>query len=195
MTTYFFSLLAFFTFFPPTTAVMPPQEDPLVNRIIEGVPDDLAQQTLLVARYDMMDLEEVMPPKKRDYLLSVNRSAKIGNSTIDDIFKSKYDHEYKLVGLKQVRAYKEEGYRYFMDLVWMPKQMKAPKREAMVPAYERFESANRMFSNRNSQFQYYFYIRDLETGDVYITSKFQGNADAYNGMKKFLAAVKKDESL
>jgi hypothetical protein len=82
-----------------------------------------------------------------------------------------------------------------MDLVWMPKQMKEPKREAMIPAFERFESANSMFSNRNAQFHYYFYIRDLETNDVYITSRFQGNADAYAGMKKFLMQVSKDKGL
>ena len=171
------------------------QEAPHVNRVITGVPDDLDRQTLLVARYDLADMEEVMPPKRREYLLSVNKAAKIGNTTINDIFKAQYPFEYKLVGLQQVQVYKAEGYRYFMDLVWMPKQMKEPKKEAMKPAYERFESANRMFSNRNAQFHYYFYIRDLETGDAYITSRFQGNADAYNGMKKFVAQIRKDKAL
>ncbi len=171
------------------------QDVPHVNRVITGVPEDLDKQTLLVARYDLMDLEEVMAPQKRDYLLSVNRAAKTGNTIINDIFKDKYPFEYKLVGLQQVQTYKAEGYRYFMDLVWMPKQMKEPKKEAMEPAYERFDSANRMFANRNAQFHYYFYIRDLETGDAYITSRFMGNADAYNGMKKFVAQVQKDKGL
>jgi hypothetical protein len=91
MTTCFFSLLSFLALLASPAPVSLPQEGPLV------------------ARYDLMDLEEVMAPKKRDYLLSVNRSAKTGNTTINEIFSEKYPYEYKLVGLSQVKAYKEEG--------------------------------------------------------------------------------------
>lgn len=193
--TFFASLAIWLTAFSPSESYHPApsfQEDPIVNEIITGVPGDLEAGKLLIPRYDMIDMEEVMHPKKRKWALSVNRSAKTGNTTIKEIFDGKYPFEYKMANLQQVEALKAEGYRYFLDLVWMPKQMKTPRREALVPAFEKFDSANRMFSNRNSQIHYYFYIRDLQTGDAYITSNFKGSPDAYIGMKKFLAQVNKE---
>jgi hypothetical protein len=73
----------------------------------------------------------------------------------------------------------------------MPKQMKYPKKEAMVPTYEKYKSVNSMFNNRYSQFVYYFYIRLLETNDAYITTKFRGNIEAYQ-RAKFLKQVSSD---
>ena len=55
--------------------------------------------------------------------------------------------------------------------------VKAYVREAA--AIEQFDTANRMYRNRYTQFHYYFYIRDLETNDVYFGTKLQSHFEIY----------------
>ncbi|MEO0582936.1 MAG: hypothetical protein AAF135_12000 [Bacteroidota bacterium] len=163
-----------------------------VNKIIEGVPTDLAESKLLVARYDVYDMDdkpEGMPPQ---VLPRYNKLAKQSNSSIKKTIDAAYAHDYQMVGLPSVPEMKAEGYKYFMDMVLMPKQMSYPEKRAMVPAYEKYESTGKMFGNRYVQFHFYFYIRNLETNDVYITTRFKGNYDVYAAMKVHLKQVMKD---
>ena len=175
---------------PSTTRIV--QDDQTVNKIIQNVPDDLAESTLLIPRYDLFDLEEALG-KRRDFVINYNKAARRNNTTINDIVKKSYSHEYKLVGLKDVEGFKSDGsYKYYMDMVLMPKQMPMVKREAMVPTFVKFNNLNKMLSNRNTQFRYYWYIRDLETNDAYITTDLRGQKEEYTGMGKFLKIVNKD---
>ena len=91
-----------------------------------------------------------------------------------------------------MEQYKADGYKYFLDVAIMPKQLKQPKPEALTPAYERVTSANKMFLNRNIQFHYYFYIRDIQTGDVFLSTDFEGFEFTYKSLEKFMKQVKKD---
>ncbi|RMG69425.1 MAG: hypothetical protein D6722_10380 [Bacteroidetes bacterium] len=103
-----------------------------------------------------------------------------------------YPYPYKLVSLSQVEAMKAAGYRYYLDMVLMPKQMDQPKREAMVPSYEKYETANKMYKNRYTQFHYYFYIRDLETDDAYMGTRLRGHFETYPAIQRFCKQVSKD---
>lgn len=188
------SFAAVFALFSPTESSIETviRDDLTVNKIIQNVPDDLAESTLLIPRYDLFDLEEALG-KRRDFVINYNKAAKRNNTTINDIVKKSYAHEYKLVGLKDVEGFKSDGsYKYYMDMVLMPKQMPMVKREAMVPTFVKFNNLNKMLSNRNTQFRYYWYIRDLETNDAYITTNLRGQKEEYSGMGKFLKIVAKD---
>ena len=164
-------------------------QKPTVNKVFKGVPADLNENVLLVPRYDLIEPNEAMPPAKRKNMLAANRLVKEGNTTINKTLRKSYNYEYKMVSLKHIEEYKAEGYRYFLDVVIMPKQMTEPKKEAMVSSYRKFRSANRMFTNYDYQFHHYFYIRDLQTDDAYITTKFRGEREVYKGMGKFLKRV------
>ena len=187
------SLAAICTAFSqPSMNSLPVMGDLPVNKVIEGVPEDLEESTLLIPRYDLFDMDEAIG-KRRDFVINYNKAAKRNNTTINDMVKKSYPFEYKLVGLKDVEGYQqEETYRYYMDMVLMPKQMTQVKKEAMVPSFIKFNNLNKMLSNRNSQFRYYWYIRDLKTDDAYITTRLQGQKEEYAGMGKFLKIVTKD---
>ena len=187
-------LLLFLWVFTHQTSVSDfPMEEP-VSEIIAGVPLDISEETLMIPRFDLLDPEEGVTGRRRKFIASVNRAAKSSNTTLFEIIEKNYPYEYKMVGLSNVEEYQEDGYRYFLDMVLMPKQMKEPKVEAMIPSFEKFNSANRMYNNRNSQFHYYFYIRDLETNKAYITTRFKGTSEAYPGIKYILKQIKKETS-
>ncbi|MEL6670647.1 MAG: hypothetical protein AAFR61_00500 [Bacteroidota bacterium] len=175
----------------PSAPAQAPTSSP-VNNIIKGVPKDLSQQTLLIPRFEFLDVENAAPGERRDFIVRYNKAAKKSNTSLNEAVMKNYPFEYKLINLQHVQALKEEGYRYYMDMVLMPKQMDEVKVEAMIPTYEKYESASRMYRNKNTMWHYYFYIRDLETNDAYITSKLGGNWDVYRGIGKFMRQVKKD---
>ncbi|MEM6766509.1 MAG: hypothetical protein AAF655_16360 [Bacteroidota bacterium] len=165
-----------------------------MEQIYEGVPDDISEETLLIPRFDFLDPEEAMEGEKRKFVIAVNKQAKIGNTTINDIALKSYPFTYQLITLQEVEGMVAKGYKYFMDMVLMPKQMSHAQREAMIPSYIKYKSANKMFTNRYTQFRYYFYIRDLTTHDAYITTKLKGYPEVYPGMKGFLKRIGADAS-
>lgn len=163
-----------------------------INEVFYDVPDDLKEHKLMIPRYDLFDPEDVMDGARRRMVIQMNRQAKVANTTLNDVVQKAYPYPYQLASLGDVEAMKEKGYRYFMDMVLMPKQMDIAKREAMVPAYKKYMTANKMYTNKYTQFQYYFYIRDLETNNAYMTTNMKGQAEVYRGIKAFLKIVKKD---
>lgn len=163
-----------------------------VNKIYEGVPEDLSKQKLLVPRYDFMDMENLPDGAPPNIAVRFNKEAKKGNTTIAELAEKNYAFKYKLTSVSEVEELKEQGYKYYMDMVLMPKGMKEPEKRAMVPSYDKYGAAHKMFNNRYTQFHYYFYIRDLETNDAYVTSKMKGNWDVYNCMRLFFRQVSKD---
>jgi hypothetical protein len=62
----------------------------------------------------------------------------------------------------------------------------------MVSAYRKHQTANSMFTNYSAQFHYYFYIRNLQTDDAYISTDFKGKFLAYEAMEYFFDQVRQD---
>ncbi|MDX2247698.1 MAG: hypothetical protein SF052_13015 [Bacteroidia bacterium] len=176
----------------PSLLTAQPDSIRTVNDIFSDSPKELKEKVLLIPRFDLMDPEEGVTGNRRTFIIEANKAAKRANSSLKETIDKSYSFEYKLVSLSEVESLKEEGYRYYMDMVLMPKQMETPKKEAMRPSFVRHSTANKMYQNNNLQFHYYFYVRDLETDDAYISSRLKGNADVYIGMKKFLSQVVSD---
>ncbi|GAB4420480.1 MAG: hypothetical protein OHK0039_34100 [Bacteroidia bacterium] len=184
-------LLLFLLTLALSPAHPPVGEDDFVNHIIMQVPDDLDTATLLIPRYDLLDAETVTGPR-REFVIEHNKAAKRANSTLKEVVDKAYPFTYKLAGLAEVEDLKAAGYRYFLDMVLMPKQMEKPVPQAMEPCYQKYPTANKMYTNRYTQFHYYFYIRDLQTNDVYVGSKLQSHFETYPAMQQFFRQVKKD---
>jgi|GEM_PF-2832448 len=168
----------------------PPADSFPVKEIFQTVPIDLKENTLLIAQFD-----EVKDSKRFSdrQLADINRSVNTGNGNITKVLKKSYPYEYKMISLRNMKDYLDEGYLYYLDVVIMPKQMQYPRNpKALVATYKAHPSANRMYVNRNLQFHYYFYIRDIQTDDIYITRKFRGDYDVYDAMKAFLKQVVKE---
>lgn len=163
-----------------------------VNKIIPDTPADLAQDTLLIPRFDFMDVEDGAVGRRRKFVVDMNRRAKESNTTLDKTIRKAYNFEYKLISLSEIGYYKAKGYKYFLDMVVMPKQMKQPKPEALIPAYEKYRTANKMYNNRNTMWHHYFYIRDIQEDDAYITKRFKGGAEVYRGIASTLKQFQKD---
>lgn len=175
----------------PTSSTIQNNERP-VKDIIFNVPQELANDTLLIPRYDFLDPEDGAVGARRDFIVNVNKQAKKGNTTINEIALKAYPFPYKLISLSEVEWYRANGYKYFMDMALMPKQMRQPEPRALVPSFEKFSTANKMFRNRNSMWHFYFYIRDLSNEDAYMTSKLRGSFEVYRCMKAFLGRVSGD---
>ena len=191
MSSFFIALCIAFGIYSPN----PGQSDFVsnyVNKIITDAPGDLDKEVLLVPRFDFKDIENAEAGERRDFIVQFNKAAKKSNTSLNETVDKAYPYEYKLVSLSEIEAYKAEGYKYFLDMVIMPKQMSRPKKEAMVPAYKKYETANKMYRNANGQFHYYFYIRNLQTDDAYISSKMKGNWDVYRSIGGFLRQIRKD---
>jgi hypothetical protein len=166
-----------------------------VNTIITDAPDDLAKDTLLVPRFDLMMPEVGATGERRKFIASVNSYARKSNSYLKEILDKNYPYPYRLVGLSEVDSLKDAGKRYFLDLVLMPKQMERVKKEAMVSAYRKYRTANKMYNNRDPQFHYYFYIRNLQTDDAYVNSRLRGNLEVYPAVKATLVQAVKDSQM
>lgn len=163
-----------------------------VRHIIMNAPEGLDTATLLVPRFDLLDPETGATGVRRDLIVRINKEAKRSNSALVSVLDKAYPYPYKLVSLRHVEAMRASGYRYYLDMVLMPKQMEVPKREAMVPTYEQYETANKMYTNRYTQFHYYFYIRDLETGDAYMGTRLRSHFETYPALQRFCKQVVKD---
>ncbi len=168
------------------------QNDLPINETFEDVPENLATEVLLIPRYDIMDLKNLPDGLSPAVASKFNREAERANSYIRAIAQKHYPTKFVLVSLSDIDSLREEGYRYFMDMVLMPKQLRAPEPKAMIPSYDKYGATHKMFNNRYTQFHYYFYIRDLESDDAYLTSKFRGERDVYQGIKRFLKQLEKD---
>lgn len=166
-----------------------------VNEIFESVPQDLDQSVLLIPRYDFVGIEDLPEGAPFSVAKQINSAAKKGNTTINEMAIKGYKFDYKLVSMSDIDSLKAQGYTYYLDMVLMPKQMKYPEAKAMVPTWEKYGTTNRMFRNRYTQFQFYFYIRDLRSNDAYITTRFRGTSEVYVGMKKFFQQASKDAAL
>ncbi|MEZ4776081.1 MAG: hypothetical protein R3D00_23090 [Bacteroidia bacterium] len=166
-----------------------------VNLVFKDSPKDLKENVLLIPRFDLMDPEEGETGSRRTFIVEANKAAKRANSSLKETVDKSYTFEYKLVSLSDVEALGDEGYRYYLDMVLMPKQMEVVKKEAMRPSFIKFKTANKMYNNRYLQFHYYFYVRDLQTDDAYVSTRLRGNEDVYIGIKKFLTQVSKDLSV
>lgn len=166
-----------------------------VNTIITDAPGDLAKDTLLVPRFDLMMPEVGATGERRKFIASVNSYARKSNSYLKEILDKNYPYPYRLVGLSEVDSLKDAGKRYFLDLVLMPKQMERVKKEAMVSAYRKYRTANKMYNNRDPQFHYYFYIRNLQTDDAYVNSRLRGNLEVYPAVKATLLQAVKDSQM
>ncbi|MCI4668170.1 MAG: hypothetical protein MRZ79_08535 [Bacteroidia bacterium] len=168
------------------------QSKPTVTKVIQGVPSDLSLETLLIPRYDFWDPEDAPKGAPPSVVVRYNREAKKANTTIDGIAQKYYSTKYKMADIKEVEAMKAQGYKYFMDMVLMPKGMREAEPRAMVPSFIKFGETYKMFNNRYTQFNYYFYIRDLETNEAYVTTRLKGNFDVYTSMRIFFKQVSKD---
>lgn len=160
------------------------QGDLPVNEVYKSVPKGLGKETLLVPMYDIV-------PKDVPNANSINDNVEIGNREIKKVMRG-YDGKMKMVSLKDIEGLKAQGHRYLLDMVVMPKQFKEPKKEAMVSVYRKFKTANAMFANHDAQFHYYFYIRDLQTDDAYISKRFHGRFFAYQSMDEFIQQVNRE---
>lgn len=167
-------------------------DPPTVNNIIQDVPDELIQQTLLLPRFVEYTVETAPEGMPESYLALNNREAKRCNETTLELAGRSYPFKVKLIDFSEIESYKEQGYRYFLDMVLMPKQMLEAKKEVMIPSYVKYKSPQHMFTNTYVQFHYYFYIRDLETQDAYVGTKLKGNEEAFVSMNKFFKQLTKD---
>ena len=163
-----------------------------VNQIWYSLPDDISSERLLIPCFDELDYDENSTAKEIAFAKKVNTQAQSSNKTLDKVIRENYPFSYMLVTLDDVEEYKAKGYKYYLDMVIMPKQMAEAKKEAMIPSFEKFATANKMYRNRNAQFHYYFYIRDLETHDAYMSGKMKGNPEVYTGMSKFFKQIAKE---
>jgi len=168
------------------------QQRPIVRDIHFSSPKALPEDTLLIPRYDFLDAEDGALGPRRDFIVNVNRAAKKSNTTLNDVVRKAYPFPYKLISLSEVDWYQDHGYRYFLDMTLMPKQMKHPNPEAMVPCWVKYKTANKMYKNRNVMWHYYFYIRDLQTDNAYMTSKMSGKAEVYAAMRQVLSRAGKE---
>lgn len=162
------------------------------NRIYYEAPKDLLKQVLLIPAFDELTAHIGDSPQRRAYVERVNKAAVEANATLRQVVEKNYPYRYKLISLSEVAQFRADKYRYFLDLVIMPKQMDYLKAEALVPSYEKYQTANKMYRNNNLQFHYYFYVRDLQKDDIYASSKLKGNAEVYKGIGKFLTHLLKD---
>lgn len=163
-----------------------------VNEVHHDAPADLANTTLLIPAFDLVTAGPEATPRRKAYVDNVNAMAEESNASLKKVISKTYPFSYELTSIAEVESYKQKGYRYFLDMVIMPKQMTRVKKAAMVSTYRKYETANRMYRNENYQFQFYFYIRDLQTDDAYMGTRMRGNADVYPGIKKFLKEIVKD---
>ncbi|MEM6348134.1 MAG: hypothetical protein AAF927_29910 [Bacteroidota bacterium] len=167
-------------------------DTPTVNNIIKEVPDELINTTLLLPRFVEYTKESAPEGMPESYIKVNNREAKRCNETMLEMAKKNYPFKVKLVDFSEIEEYRKQGYRYYLDMVLMPKQMEEPKKEVMVPSFVKYKSPQHMFTNVYVQFHYYYYIRDLETNDAYITTRLKGNEEAFVGINKFFKQLTKD---
>lgn len=164
-----------------------------IGQIHHSAPPALAAQRLLVPEFELTIPEAAQNVAERQHMLQVNRQVREANTIMFGILAKSYGQPFELAPLRMADSLAAAGVsRYFLDMALMPKQLEAPKPAAMVPVFQRHRKANTMFYNTNLQFYYYFYIRDLQSQDVWLSSRFKGYAQPYKGMQAFLRRIAKD---
>ncbi|MEL7340393.1 MAG: hypothetical protein AAGM67_07910 [Bacteroidota bacterium] len=167
-------------------------DTPTVNEIYQQTPEALISETLLLPRFKEYTRETAPEGMPDSYLALNNREAKRCNKDLLDMAKRNYPFKVKLVDFAEIEEYKAQGYRYYLDMVLMPKQMEEAKKEVMVPSYVKYAAPQNMFTNVYVQFHYYYYIRDLETNDAYMSTRLKGYEEAFVGISKFFKQMTKD---
>lgn len=175
------------------------QEEAVFRKILKETPADLASQTLIVPMFEDRILDEgeqsLYKTDKgfRAQVQRFNELVKEQNKFITtEINKSYKGGKYMQAKLRDVDSLAKKGYKYYLDLIIMPKQFHEPEKQALAPSYRLHQTANTMFNNYNEQFHYYFYIRDIQTHDIYLSKEFKGNVFMYDAMSDFLKRVKKE---
>jgi hypothetical protein len=156
-------------------------------------PEALKTDTLWVAAFCPLVMDQATTAAQQREIRAYNRRVKESNSTLFDILNKHYDYAFELAPFDSIEFLQAQGKRYYLDVVLMPKQMKQPNPEAMIPGFHRYSSINQMYNNLYAQFHYYFYIRDLQDGDAFLSSRLRGKLDAYPAMISFLKQIQKDE--
>ncbi len=172
------------------------QNKPPIAAIFDSIPSDMGKNNkLLVAIFEDKELNPMeQRALKRDkqfakQVADLKRLVAERNAELVRILK-KYNTPYQLVKMHDIDSLKAAGHKYYLDMSVMPKQFKEPKKEAMFPSYNRFDNANEMYANYNVQFHYYFYIRNIQNDDVYLTQNFKGYEQGFVSLEKFLGKVK-----
>jgi hypothetical protein len=174
------------------------QESKPFRTILWETPADLSTQTLLVPMYENRVLDEgeqslyKEDKQFRAQVLRFNELVKEQNQNISTELEKSYKGKYKLVKLSEVDSLSKKGYKYYLDLIIMPKQFHEPEQKALVASYRAHETGSTMFNNYDAQFNYYFYIRNIQTDDVYLSKEFKGNFFLYDAMSDFLKRVRKE---
>lgn len=174
------------------------QDKPPIAEIFRAVPADLGKDNkLLVAIFEdriLNPMEQRALARDKQFAKQVEELKRMvaeRNEELTHILK-KYNVPYQLVKMHEIDSLRNAGYKYYLDMAIMPKQFKDPKKEAMYASYTRFDNANEMYANYNVQFHYYFYIRNLQNDDVYLTQEFKGYEQGFVSLEKFLDKVKKE---
>lgn len=174
------------------------KEEKPFRKMLWETPADLDNQTLLVAMYENKILDEgeqSLYKTDRQFRAQVERFnglVKEQNQNISKELEKSYKGKYMLVKLKEVDSLSKKGYKYFLDLIVMPKQFNEPEQKALIASYKVHETGSTMFNNYDAQFNYYFYLRDIQTNDVYLSKQFKGNFFLYDAMSDFLKRVRKE---
>lgn len=174
------------------------EEEPLFRNILWETPADLASQTLLVPMYENRVLDEgeqslyKEDKQFRAQVLRFNELVKEQNKNISTELEKSYKGKFQLVKLREVDSLAKKGYKYYLDLIIMPKQFHEPEKKALKASYRAHETGSTMFNNYDAQFNYYFYIRNIQTNDVYLSKEFKGNFFLYDAMSDFLKRVRKE---
>lgn len=170
---------------------------PVVKKLIKATPPLSTTQKLLVPKFEspvLSSRDSMRLTQDKNFakqIEHITEMAKQKNKEVEQMLKSA-KIPYEMVRMQDIPSIKSNAKRYYLDMVVMPKQFNEPKREALIPTYAQFNSASEMYANYNVQFHYYFYIRDLQTDDCYLTQKFKGYEQGFVSLSKFLNVVKSE---
>ncbi len=161
------------------------------TEVVPRSPEELANYTLLIPRFDLFDPEdEEMKDKSREYLLHHNQEARRFNSALIDAAAKSYSYRYELVRMADVSKKVQEGGRYLLEVVNIKKGGTIiPDDILSTPANERYSIAEKMYRVPQKGEWHLFMIRDLKTGDLYLPSGWKGSPELIVGLSKFLKAA------
>lgn len=163
-----------------------------VNEIIEMLPADLLTTELLLPYYEEVDVSKIEDPAQRKAIETYNKQVASRNKEYKNVVLSNYKAPKSLVICSEYTEYFKRGHKYALDFVFMPKKLNYPNRQALVPFFLRVNNLGLAFNNRNTQFYIYYFIRDLQTDNIYIGRHFRGYKEVYGGMMSFFKAIQEE---
>lgn len=163
-----------------------------VNEIIEMLPPDLLTSELLLPYYEEVDVSQIEDPAQRKAIENYNKQVASRNKEYKNVVLVNYKAPKRLVTCGEYAEYYKMGHRYALDFVFMPKKLNYPNRQALVPFFLRVNNLGLAFNNRNTQFYIYYFIRDLQTDNIYIGRHFRGYKEVYGGMMSFFKAIQEE---